>query len=148
MAESLSERTKSEFRQAFDIFDINKDGLINFQDLTTLLNMLHFTPSLEELKSITEEFTMGKKEEINFSEFLEIVSVKMFDDNAEQDLLQAFKIFDVDGRGTIDNTLLKNSILEVDKDITVSELEALLRDVKDENGFINYTKLVREFLIN
>ena len=146
MAESLSDMTKAEYKKAFDTFDSNKDGLITEDDLLKLMNYLKFYPNQIELASIIEEFTQGKKAEITFHEFLGIVSAKMFDENAENDLMQAFKIFDVEGRGKISALSLKKSLLELDKDLTEEELHGLLRDMRDEDGQINYTKLVKEFL--
>ncbi len=146
MADSLSDLTKAEYKKAFDTFDSNKDGLITADDLVKLMNYLKFDPNKEDLGSMIEEFTQGKNAEISFHVFLDIVAAKMFDGNAENDLMQAFKIFDVEGRGQIGALSLKKSLLELDKDLTEEELHNLLRDLRDEDGQINYTKLVREFL--
>ena len=146
MAESLSDTTKAEYKKAFDSFDQNKDGIITAVDLMKLMNHLKFNPSQEELSTMVEEFTHGRGDEISFHEFLDIVAAKMFDGNAENDLMQAFRIFDVEGRGQISALGLKKSLLELDKELTEDELHNLLRDLRDEDGQINYTKLVREFL--
>ena len=89
-----------------------------------------------------------KNDQISFSEFLEVIAAKMFDGNAENDLIQAFKIFDAEGRGVVNAFNLKKSLLEIDKDMTEEELYDLMKDLKDEDGNINYSKLVREFLFN
>lgn len=146
MAESLSDLTKAEYKKAFDTFDSNKDGLLASDDLLNLMNYLKFYPNQAELNSMIEEFTQGKNGEISFFDFLDIAAAKMFDENAENDLMQAFKIFDIEGRGQISALSLKKMLLEVDKDVTEEELHVLLRDLRDEEGQINYTKLVREFL--
>ena len=146
MAESLSDITKAEYKKAFDTFDSNKDGSIAADDLQKLMDYLKFNPNKEDLASMVEEFTHGKNGAISFHDFLEIIAAKMFDGNAENDLMQAFKIFDVEGRGQISALMLKKSLLELDVDLTEDELHVLLRDLKDEDGQINYTKLVREFL--
>lgn len=146
MAESLSDITKAEYKKAFDTFDSNKDGHITAEDLLKLMNCLKFNPNKDELTSMIEEFTQGKNAEISFHEFLEINAAKMFDGNSENDLMQAFKVFDLEGRGQISALVLKKSLLELDKDLSEEELHVMLRDLKDEDGQINYTKLVREFL--
>ncbi len=146
MAESLSDITKAEYKTAFDTFDSNKDGLISSKDLLNLMNYLKFHPTQEEVETMIEEFKQGKNGEITFHEFLDVVAAKMFDGNAENDLIQAFKIFDVEGRGHISALGLKKSLLELDRDLTEDELHVLLRDLKDEDGQINYTKFVKEFL--
>jgi len=146
MAESLSDATKAEFKKAFDIFNVNKNGSLTSEDLLKLMNYLKFYPNKEELNSIAEEFTQGKQNEISFNNFLDIASTKMFDGNAENDLMQAFRIFDHEGRGQISSINLKKVLLELDKDLSEEDVYMLLRDLKDEDGQINYTKLVREFL--
>jgi len=159
MAETLSDLIKAEYRTAFQTFDSNKDGKINEEDLEKLMNYLKFNPTKEDIKNMIEEFHKdryvnernsknSKNEglEIEFDDFLDIVAKKMFDGNAENDLLQAFKIFDVENKGTIKSSTLKKSLMEIDKDITMDELDNLLHEWKDGDAEINYTKIVREFL--
>ena len=48
--EMLTDELKEEIQECFDIFDKDKDGQINFQELGTLLRWLKFNPTESELK--------------------------------------------------------------------------------------------------
>lgn len=146
MAESLSENTKAEFKVAFDTFDSNKDGFISSDDLQKLMNYLTFFPSKTEVTEMINEFTQGLNNQISFAQFLEIVSDKMFDNNAEKDLIQAFKLFDAQSRGSINALELQEDLLKLNTDLTEEELNAMLKDLKNDDGDIAYIKLVRDFL--
>ena len=146
--ENLSEEKLAELQSAFEIFDKDRNGLLEKNDLASLMNYLKFYPKDSELDEILGEFNDGKSKEISFKDFLEIMATRMFDGNAENDLLQAFRVFDKEGRGVINSMNLREALVDVDNDMTKEEVGDLIQGIVDNEGNINYTKLIREFLFN
>ena len=148
MAQSLSDTTKAEYKRAFEIFDKNGDGFIEKNDLASLMAYLKFFPSDTELEEMIGEFSEGKSNKIAFQDFLEMIATRLFDGNAENDLLQAFRVFDKEGRGVINAMNLREAISDVDNDLSKEEMTDLLHGLIDTDGNVNYTKLIRDFLFN
>lgn len=148
MAQSLTDTTKAEYKRAFDIFDKDKNQLLEKNDLASLMNYLKFYPKDAELDEILGEFNDSKTKQISFTDFLEVMATRMFDGNAENDLLQAFRVFDKEGRGVINALNLREALADVDNELSREEMGDLIHGLIDNEGNINYTKLIREFLFN
>ena len=155
MANLLSQKTIAEYKLAFKIFDKDNNGILDKKDFKSLMNYLKFYPNENELNDILIEFTDKKSEEISFDCFLSVMAIRMFDANAENDLLQAFRVFDKEGRGVINGINLREALVDCDNEISSEEMGDLIEGIfengdgiTDSYGNINYTKLVREFLFN
>ncbi len=142
MAQSLSDETQVEFKQAFDSFDKKKTGNLEKKDLGSLMNHLRFYPKESELEEIFAAFN----EEITFPDFLEIMATRMYDHNTEQELLQAFKLYDEKETGFVNASDIKLALANVDPSLNKNDLDVMIRGLIDVDGTIDYTKLIREFL--
>jgi calmodulin len=148
MAHLLSETTIAEYKRAFEIFDKDNNGILDKDDLKALMNYLKFYPKESEMDNILGEFTDGKSNQISFQDFIDVMASRMFDANAENDLLQAFRVFDKEGRGVVNSNNLREALVDVDNEVSSEEMVDLIQGLTDSDGNINYTKLVREFLFN
>ncbi|OWM88519.1 probable calcium-binding protein CML44 [Punica granatum] len=111
-----------DLRRVFDNLDKNGDGLLSTEELNWLLNMIGHIHSLEELES-----SIGKSS-VDFHEFLifyNSISDKSngsiaigeeadsrenieLETDQEDDLFQAFKVFDLNGDGFISTEELQS----------------------------------------
>ena len=84
---------------------------------------------------------------INFHEFLLLMSRKMGAAGEEDELLEAFKIFDRDGNGLISADELKYVLQNLEEDLTDEELRDIIRvaDI-DGDGQINYQEFSKVLL--
>jgi centrin-1 len=73
----LSEKHKKEIREAFDIFDSEGAGAIDFVAVKVALRALGFEPTKEEFKNIILEVDQDSSGTIDFSEFLELITSKV-----------------------------------------------------------------------
>lgn len=146
MADCISDTTRAELKNAFDYYDANKTGLISSEDLLDFLNDVKFYPSKIEVEALIKEYSSGKNGLISFPEALEIVALKMFDENAEIELNQAFKSFDNEKKGNINAHELHEILIELHRDLPEEELAHILKDLKDEDGYIHYPSLIKEYL--
>ncbi|XP_041439586.1 myosin regulatory light chain 2, ventricular/cardiac muscle isoform isoform X1 [Xenopus laevis] len=87
-----------EFKEAFTIMDQNRDGFIDKGDLRdTFAALGRINVKSEELDEMVQE-APGP---INFTIFLTMFGEKLKGTDPEETILNAFKIFDPDGKGHI-----------------------------------------------
>ena len=81
---------------------------------------------------------------IEFKEFLELFARKMKDPDTEEDLIEAFKIFDKDGNGVISAQELRHVMTTLGERLTEDEADEMIREADiDGDGYINYHEFVR-----
>merc|ERR1711979_117916 len=101
MADQLTEEQIGEFKEAFSLFDKDGDGTITTKELGTVMKSLHHNPSEAELQDMINEVDADGSGTIDFPEFLTMMARKMKDTDTEEELIEAFKVFDRDGNGFI-----------------------------------------------
>ena len=131
----------SKIKDAFEVFDKNKDGRISIKELGELLDTLDLNVCERELQSVIDEVDVNGSGKIDFQGFMGLMSRKMRETDSEEELIEVFKIFDKDGSGMISANELK--IVMGDK-ITEEEIEEIFKEGDmDEDGLINYEDFVR-----
>lgn len=99
-----------DLQRIFTKLDKNGDGLISIQELMWLLEKVGFNTSLEELQSLVGQST--KLDSIDFLFFYDIVVKKNKKKNDDDDdLIEAFKVFDLNGDGFISTDELESVLL-------------------------------------
>ena len=96
-----SEELLEEIQDCFDIFDKDKDGMINYQELGTLLRWLKFNPTERELKEYAAEFDPTSRNMVNVKTVNKIVDRKLKDTDTIEELVEAMKLFDNDRDGKL-----------------------------------------------
>lgn len=80
---------------------------------------------------------------IDFPEFLTLVSRKMKDTDSEEELSEAFKVFDRDGTGFISAVELRHVMANLGEKLTDEEVAEMIREADmDGDGQINYSDFV------
>ena len=71
----------------------------------------------------------------------------MRDSDSEEELIEAFKIFDRDGNGLISADELLHVMISLGENTNMEEIEDLIKEADlDGDGFINYEEFVRLIL--
>ncbi|XP_062470926.1 myosin regulatory light chain 10 isoform X1 [Pezoporus occidentalis] len=106
---SMFEQTQiQEFKEAFTIMDQNRDGFIDKADLRdTFAALGRLNVKNEELEAMVKE-APGP---INFTVFLTMFGEKLKGTDPEETILNAFKIFDPEGKGHIKADYLPPCVL-------------------------------------
>ena len=94
MAEHLTEEQTAEFREAFALFDKDGDGTISTKELGMVMNSLGQKPTPQELESMIREVDIDGNGEIDFDEFLTMMAKKLKETDLEEDIREAFRVFD------------------------------------------------------
>ena len=139
MNDHLTEEKIQEFKEAFEIFDKDKDGYITVKELGEIMKQLNQLPSELELQDMINEVDVDGNGNIDFKEFLGLMARKMRDTDTEEELIEAFKVFDRDGNGLISAGELKHVMISLGEKITDEEVEEMIKEADiDGDGFINY----------
>ncbi|XP_032799880.1 myosin regulatory light chain 2, ventricular/cardiac muscle isoform-like [Petromyzon marinus] len=96
-----------EFKEAFTIMDQNRDGFIDKDDLRgTFAALGRLNVKGEELDEMIKEAPAA----LNFTIFLTMFGEKLKGTDPEETILNAFKIFDPEGKGTVQQDYIKDML--------------------------------------
>ena len=176
----LTDEEISEAKEAFSLFDKDGDGSITMYELGTVMRslgallLLHLRPFVlvlrstllgqnpteNELIDMINEVDADGNGVIDFPEFLTMMERKMRDSDSDEEIKEAFKVFDKDGNGYISPAELRyvmasigtlllihlrplvlvlDSPLRIGEKLTDQEVDEMIREAdSDGDGQINY----------
>ncbi|VDB86614.1 unnamed protein product [Peniophora sp. CBMAI 1063] len=143
-----------QFKEAFSLIDQNRDGVITEQDLRDTFNSLGITPSkamMDELLSARpgeqaheRSASLDDKDGVNFAMFLTMMGERLFEFDAEAELLEAFLSFDEDDSGTVRVEEMRKWLSETGDRMDQREIDRLLEgSFTDRQGNFNYKEWVK-----
>ena len=136
--QDLSEEQKQEIKEAFDLFDTNKTGTIDYHELKVAMRALGFDVKKAEVLSLMKEYDREGSGQIEYPDFLEIMTTKINERDPVEEILKAFKLFDEDNTGRISLRNLRRVARELGENLTDDELQAMIDEFdKDQDGEIS-----------
>ena len=105
MADQMTHEQIAEFKEAFSLFDKDGDGTITTKELGTVMRSLGQNPTEAELQDMINEVDQDGSGSIDFPEFLTLMSRKMHDTDTEEEIKEAFRVFDKDGNVCISSPI-------------------------------------------
>ena len=130
----LSEEQIEEIREAFNLFDTDHSGSIDYRELKAAMRALGFEVKKEELRKMITDIDADGSGHIEFPEFLEMMTGKMGE----------FKLFDDDSTGKISFKNLKRVAKELGENMTEEELQDMIDQAdRDGDGEINPDEFYR-----
>lgn len=89
-------------------------------------------------RSNTYDFFLGNGT-IDFPEFLTMMARKMKDTDSEEEIREAFRVFDKDGNGFISAAELRHVMTNLGEKLTDEEVDEMIREADiDGDGQVNY----------
>ena len=88
--------------------DADGDGSITTKELGTVMRSLGQNPTEAELQDMVNEIDADGDGTIDFPEFLTMMARKMKDTDSEEEIKEAFRVFDKDGNGYISAAELRH----------------------------------------
>ena len=141
----ISDAKLAEFMEAFKIFDKDGNKELSIKELEEAMNEMGQYPSIHELRLLISEVS-ANPDHINEEEFIKLMHSRVNEGDTQNELCEAFKLFDHNGTGLIEIDKLKNEMLKYGN-IQLGkpeELEILLQEADTDNdGFINYEEFIR-----
>jgi calmodulin len=147
MTESLTDDKMREFKEAFEMFDRDRDGLINSKELGNILRSLGHDPSEQELTDMVNETDSNDDGKIDFNEFMQIMHKRAKESDIEEELVEAFRIFDKEGNGLISSSEFRHTMLTLGERLTEDEVDEMIKEADSKgDGFIQYKEFVKIML--
>ncbi|KAL6258978.1 hypothetical protein P5V15_008901 [Pogonomyrmex californicus] len=147
---SISKSQMKEFREAFRLFDKDGDGTITKEELGRVMRSLGQFARAEELRTMLQEIDIDGDGNVSFEEFVEIVSnigastaAPSDQHQEEQELRDAFRVFDKHNRGYITASDLRAVLQCLGEDLSEEEIEDMIKEVDvDGDGRIDFYEFV------
>ena len=73
MLEEVPQDRRKEYQEAFEMFDVNKDGTISKKELEFILRSLNEDPDEDEINQLLEDVDVDGNGEIDFEEFVALM---------------------------------------------------------------------------
>ncbi|KAL0481091.1 calmodulin [Acrasis kona] len=144
MAEKLSEDQVQEFKEAFSLFDKDGDGTISTKELGTVMRALGQNPTETELADMVRDVDTNNNGTIDFKEFLNLMQKKMTDTDSEEEIKEAFRVFDRDNDGVISAAELRHVMTTLGEKLSEEEAEELIKEADiNGDGQINYEEFTK-----
>ena len=123
----LTRAQVQEFKEAFDIFDVDGGGTITAEELGEVMKSLGQKPTRAQLEAMVREIDADGDGAIDFPEFLTMMLRKMNEGDPERELRDVFTVFDKDQSGTVSADELKSVMKVIGEKLTEQEIEDAIR---------------------
>ncbi|MGH0185696.1 UNVERIFIED_CONTAM: hypothetical protein FKN15_018713 [Acipenser sinensis] len=134
----LTEEQKQEIKEAFELFDTDKDKEIDYHELKVAMRALGFDVKKADVLKILKDYDREGSGKIAFDDFNEVVTDWMLDRDPQEEMIKAFKLFDDDDSGKISLRNLRRVARELGENMTDEELRAMIDEFdNDGDGEIN-----------
>jgi len=120
------------------------NGSISVSELRAAVESLGHTVTDEELRAMIEEVDGDASGAIEFPEFLALMAFRLMLTDNEDEILEAFKIFDKDGNGKLSAEELKSVLTSLGEKLSPQECDEIIRLADtDGDGQIAYREFVK-----
>ncbi|KAL1507007.1 hypothetical protein AB1Y20_007869 [Prymnesium parvum] len=142
--EQLTPDQQARLRAAFNRFDGDKSGQISAPEMLQVLRLLGSNPSQAEFKTILQAIDRNNDGVVDFLEFAQVWwerEQESIEDDFQEELQLAFKIFDADDSGFITAQELRDKLTTLGERMTDAEVDELLAECdKDGSGTISFAE--------
>ena len=129
----LSEEQRQEIKDAFELFDADKDSYIDYHELKVAMRALGFEVKKQDVLKVLREYEREGNGRISFEDFYEVMSDWMLGRDPREEVLKAFQLFDDDETGKISLRNLRRVARELGENMPDEELRAMI-DEFDTDG--------------
>ncbi|CAE7646713.1 CMD1 [Symbiodinium sp. KB8] len=136
-AERFTEEERVAYRVVFDKYDADGSGAVDGAELKSVFAECGQQLTDEEVKDLMQEFDDDGNGELEFKEFLEMMSKLVAGPTTEQLLDEMFKLFDTNKDGFIDAGEMKAVMKEVGQTLTTAEAQAMLDEGSGGSGKVD-----------
>lgn len=134
-------------RKAFTMFDTGKTGFIETIKIATILNTIGQLFDETALNELIRKNDPDKTGQVNFDGFFEIVSPFLEEDldeaETQQELKEAFRLYDREGNGYITTGTLKEILAALDDNLTSRDLDGIIAEIDtDGSGTVDFDEFM------
>ncbi|KAG8759471.1 Calcium-binding component of the spindle pole body (SPB) half-bridge [Serendipita sp. 396] len=134
----LSEEQKQEIKEAFELFDSDKDNRIDYHELKVAMRALGFDLKKAEVLKLLRDHDRSGLNLMEYDDFAKIMAEKILARDPAEEIRRAFQLFDDDNTGKISKKNLKRVVRELNETLDDDELQAMIDEFDlDGDGEIN-----------
>ncbi|KAI0095162.1 Ca2+-binding EF-hand superfamily protein [Irpex rosettiformis] len=142
----LTDEQKQEIKEAFELFDTDKDGCVDYHELKVAMRALGFDLKKAEVLKILRDHDKTGHGLMDFEDFAKISEVGISPSfgvsdtfhNPMEEIRRAFQLFDDDNTGKISLRNLRRVAKEIGDRLEDDELQAMIDEFDlDQDGEIN-----------
>ncbi|KAJ3509473.1 hypothetical protein NMY22_g16281 [Coprinellus aureogranulatus] len=151
----LSDEQKQEIKEAFELFDTDKDGCVDYHELKVAMRALGFDMKKAEVLKILRDHDKTNHGLMDFEDFaklrereltghvLSTVSEKILARDPMEEIRRAFQLFDDDNTGKISLRNLRRVAKEIGDRLEDDELQAMIDEFDlDGDGEISEQEFI------
>ena len=131
----LSGEERERIKEIFKLFTSSqRNEGFSLRDLQEVMQSYGMNPTTHEVKDLIDEIDITGNEFVTFDLFLEAFFRKLKDSDAEEDLREAFKVFDRTGNGFISVDELRIAMTEWGEGLTSEEFDEMITELDFEHN--------------
>ncbi|KAJ9105317.1 Calmodulin-like protein 1 [Naganishia friedmannii] len=139
----LSEEQKQEIKEAFDLFDTDHDGAIDYHELKVAMRALGFELKKAEVLKLIRDHDRQGDDLMEFDDFNKIMTQHILARDPMDDIRRAFRLFDDDNTGKISLRNLRRVAKELGESLSEEELQAMIDEFDlDQDGEISIEEFI------
>ncbi|XP_066585118.1 troponin C, isoallergen Bla g 6.0101-like [Prorops nasuta] len=145
--QELSKEQLANLQMAFDAYDHHKKGKISTAMVGTILGMLGHEVKGHALQEVIAEVDVTGCGELTFEEFCSLAGRFLEEDTdteaIQQELREAFRLYDKEGNGYITTDVFRDILHELDDALSPEELDMIIEEVDtDGSGTLDYEEFM------
>ena len=135
----LTDEEITEIKEAFDLFDIEKTGFIETEDLKNAMETQGFAYKSPTIFKMVCELDVENKRKVDFDEFLALMTDHYIEEGSKKEAQKVFNLFDVDHTGFIELKNLKKIAKELGETLDDDDIiELITKTDKDGDGKVSF----------
>eukprot|EP00744_Colponema_vietnamica_P011345 GILI01015956.1.p1 GENE.GILI01015956.1~~GILI01015956.1.p1 ORF type:complete len:201 (-),score=53.19 GILI01015956.1:138-692(-) len=143
----LTDEQRQEIREAFELFDSDKNGYLDSHEVKVAMRALGFDVKKEEVMRLMDDVCVTRDQHnqplMDIQGFTDIMTDKFATRDPRQEMIKAFQLFDEQNTGKISLRSLRRVARELGENLSDDELQAMIEEFDhDGDGEIN----LEEFL--
>jgi len=145
MAEHISSDQIAEFKECFNLYDRDHDGLISLEQMKLVMRSLGQCASQSELDAMIKD--VGKPK-VTFPEFLDMMWLMMQKSRyPEKDIYEGFKVYDSKKQGVVSIKDLRHIMMRTGEKLSQQEFDYMLQQagVSKSATHVKYSDLAKCF---
>lgn len=131
-----------DLREAFILFDVNRDGRITASELQLVLNFLGIPTSPSEVVQMIKDADCDGNGTVEFDEFLRMMrryAQSQRPKSPDEELREAFNVFDHNQDSVIDFGEIKRTMHFLGEAVTDDEVREMIREAdRDRDGLVDF----------
>ena len=144
---SLTREKVLHYREVFTSYGQEDKNRISTKDLVTVIRSLGKIPSDGEVIKMIKNIEADEKGFVEFHEFLSMIQTMKDYDECEDEVIEAFKVFDKENSGMVSMAELQEALTTLGEKMSEDEVKDLFQKSEfNENGQIHYRSMCQAVL--